>query len=188
MQQGPLTLRTCPLPTPTPPHPRLPSHRARQQFLPSRAPVELLAPCASAGTHAVFSESRCLCWSASDPEPELIDGSSGAQAGGGDAPSSRFCSQSALRDFAVLCDAARRARLAPHSLPRSATALPHDSGGTSPRDDKGRRGGVAEGSFYRHIKAGWREPEYAHARELLLSRTLFRQWAQCKLEARSCEV
>ena len=163
------------------------------------------------GKHADFSEPRCLCWCAADDgSPELIDGTTGYLAAAADvdagtaaaaavprhaaAPqSSRFCSQAALRAFAALCDAARSAGMAPATLPaatdtaelaaaglparKDAAAVPHD--GTA-----GAGAAPPAAPAYDSVKAGWREPEYSCARDLLLSRTLFRSWPACKQRGR----
>ena len=145
------------------------------------------------GTHAVFSEPRCLCWcletaAGAESEPELIDGTTGYLAASTDpgccaiatnddaadaaARPSRFCSQAALAAFAALSDAARDAHLAPDTLPPTAAARSGSgSGGDAP-------------PHHRHLKSGWREPEYSQARELLLARTIFRAWPQCKSRGR----
>ena len=112
--------------------------------------------------------------------------------------SSRFCSQAALRAFAALCAAARSAGMAPATLPaatdtaellgaagqlsqlhaqKDAAAVPHHGAA-------GAGAARPAAPVYESVKAGWREPEYSCARDLLLGRTIFRAWPACKQRGR----
>ena len=102
-----------------------------------------------AGSHADFSEARCLCWAAGDAAPEVLDGATGEVAGGA---ASRVCSARLRADFRALCFAARSASLAPASLP------PEAEGATTKRDLE--------------------DAEYRAARELLHSRGCFAEWGR----------
>ena len=107
--------------------------------------------------------------------------------------SSRFCSQAALRAFAALCDAARSAGMAPATLPAAtdtaelaAAGLPARKDAAAVPHDGAAGAGAARPAApaYDSVKAGWREPEYSCARDLLMSRTLFRAWPACKQRGR----
>ena len=162
------------------------------------------------GKHADFSEPRCLCWCAvDDAPPEIIDGTTGYLAAAANAnanaataaavpchaappQSSRFCSQAALHAFAALCGAARSAGMAPATLPAATDTAGLNAAGLPTRGDAARphdaadAGGAAPPTApaYGSVKAGWREPEYSCARELLLSRTIFRAWPAYKQQGR----
>ena len=160
------------------------------------------------GKHADFSEPRCLCWcAADDARPELIDGTTGYLATAAAAAeaataaavpchaappqSSRFCSQAALHAFAALCGAARSAGMAPATLPAATDTAGLDAAGLPTRGDAARPHDAADAGAappaapaYGSVKAGWREPEYSCARDLLLGRTIFRAWPACKQRGR----
>jgi hypothetical protein len=160
------------------------------------------------GKHADFSEPRCLCWCAADGAwLELIDGTTGylattaAAADTGAAAavprhaaapqSSRFCSQAALHAFAALCGAAHSAGMAPATLPAAtdtaelgAVTLPTRKDAAVPHSATGAGAAPPAAPTYGSVKAGWREPEYSCARDLLLGRTIFRAWPACKQRGR----
>ena len=124
-----------------------------------------------------------------DAPPEIIDGTTGYLAAS--AQSSRFCSQASLHAFAALCGAARSAGMAPATLPAATDTAGLDAAGLPTRGDAARPHDAADAGAappaapaYGSVKAGWREPEYSCARDLLLGRTIFRAWPACKQRGR----